>query len=225
MLEQLQENLGYKASDTHWLEQAMTHKSSSRSEFNNERLEFMGDAIVDCVIADILFDQFPDDDEGNLSRKRAALVNEDSLYQLALRLKLDEFIVVTGGEAGAQLRANKRLLAGALEAVIGAIYKDAGFSEAYEWVKNLYQKEGQLDFSQYDFEKDYKTRFQEMIQEKLKVTPTYKLLGNTGPDHQKSFQVQVLVGDEVYGEGSGESKKIAAQMAAQAAIEKVKNEL
>jgi len=221
MLDRLQEALGYKASDTHWLQVALTHKSFDRDGENNERLEFIGDAVIDCVVADILFDQYPDDDEGNLSRKRAALVNEDSLYNLAVRLKLDEFLQVSGGEAEALLRTNKRLLAGSLEAVIGAIYKDAGFAAAYEWVKNLYVQGGIVDFSQYDFEKDYKTRFQEIIQDKHKITPVYKLLAISGPDHQKTFSVQVLVGDEVFGEGSGESKKVAAQLAAQAALKRV----
>lgn len=225
MLDKLQTNLNYKASDTHWLQMALTHKSFNKDGENNERLEFIGDAIVDCVVADILFDQYPEDDEGNLSRKRAALVNEESLYNLAMRLKLDECIQVSGGEAEATLRNNKRLLAGSLEAVIGAIYKDAGYAVAFNWVKNLYVQEGIVDFSQYDFEKDYKTRFQEIIQEKFKITPVYKLIGISGPDHQKVFNVQVLVGEDVFGEGSGESKKVAAQAAAQAALAKVNDGL
>jgi ribonuclease-3 len=218
MLEKLQTLINYKATNPHWLEVALTHKSFDRDGENNERLEFIGDAVIDCVVADILFDKYPDDDEGGLSRKRAALVNEESLYNLAMRLKLDECIQVSGGEAESLLRTNKRILSGSLEAVIGAIYKDAGFATAYEWVRNLYGEQGSTDFSQYDFEKDYKTRFQEIIQEKLKITPVYRQVGISGPDHQKVFTVQVMVGDEVYGEGSGESKKTAAQVAAQAAL-------
>ena len=221
MLEKLQSLLNYTPRDPLWLQTAMTHKSHNKEVANNERLEFIGDAIIDFVVADILFERFPEDSEGNLSRKRAALVNEDSLYNLAMRLKLDECLLVTAGEAESQLRANKRLLAGSLEAVIGAIYKDSGFQITYDWVKNLYMQNGIYDFSQYDFEKDYKTRFQEHIQEKFKITPIYKLIGISGPDHQKTFTVQVIVNDKIYGEGQGESKKIAAQVAAEEALKRI----
>lgn len=221
MVEKLQTLIGYTPKDPTWLQLAMTHKSHNRDAANNERLEFVGDAVIDFVVADMLFERFPEDTEGNLSRKRAALVNEDSLYNLAMRLKLDECLLVTTGEAESQLRANKRLLAGSLEAVIGAIYKDGGFQVAYDWVKALYSENGSYNFSQYDFEKDFKTRFQELIQEKYKVTPNYKLIDIQGPDHQKVFRVQVLVDDQVYGEGTGESKKIAAQVAAEAALKRM----
>jgi len=217
----LQAVLGYEAKDTQWLIEALTHKSTARKDpeaVNNERLEFMGDAVVDMVVADMLFDQFPDDDEGKLSRKRASLVNEESLYNLAMRLQLDEFLVVN--EAGTALRTNKRLLAGALEAVIGAIYKDSGFEKAYAWVKDLYEQNTDSKFSEHDFAKDFKTRFQELVQEKFKVTPIYKLIGIAGPDHQKQFKVQVMVEDQVYGVGEGESKKVAAQAAAEIALKR-----
>jgi ribonuclease III len=226
MLESLQKQIGYEAYNPRLLLQAMTHKSYTKRHpqhevGNNERLEFMGDAVVDLVIAHELYQMFPTDNEGSLSRKRASLVNEESLYNLAMRLKLDDFFLVDEGEKGGALRSNRRLLSGALEAVMGAIYEDRGFEAASAWIRNVFQREGFYRFANHDFEKDYKTRFQEMIQEKFKVTPSYRTVGISGPDHQKQFQVEVVVGEEVYGVGQGESKKIAEQVAAEQALKRM----
>ncbi len=227
-LNALQTQIAYQARNTALLMQAMTHKSfikrNPKHEVgNNERLEFLGDAVVDLVIADELYKMFPGDNEGSLSRKRASLVNEDTLYNLAMRLKIDEFMLVDDDSerGGASLRSSRRLLSGALEAVIGAIYEDQGFEAASQWIRQLYRDEGFYRFNDHDFEKDYKTRFQEKIQEKLKVTPIYRTVGISGPDHQKLFQVEVLVSGEVYGLGQGESKKIAEQVAAENALKRM----
>lgn len=228
-IEHLLANIDYRPKDETLFLRAMTHKSYSKQNGahaldNNERLEFLGDAVVDMVVGDILFDMFPDDTEGNLSRKRASLVNEDSLYNLAMRLKLDETLLVSENDHGSNLRTNKRLLAGALEAVIGAIFKDGGYPAASAWITELYRNHVNYEFSEHDFAKDYKTRFQEMIQEKLKVTPVYELAKISGPDHQKQFTVHVLVNGQVYGEGTGDSKKEAAQLAAEAALKRMGND-
>lgn len=223
MIVQLQEKINYVAKDPKWLQLAITHssylkKNSHLVSGNYERLEFVGDAVLDLVVANMLFDKFPSDDEGGLSRKRASLVNEESLYNISMRMKLDECLLLDEAEERQGLRANKRLLASVLEGLIGAIYKDSGFAKASEWVENVYNNHISHEFTDHDFSKDFKTRFQELIQEKLKITPTYQMSDVFGPDHQKMFKVQVLVNDQVYGEGTGESKKVAAQMAAEQAL-------
>ena len=224
-LERFQKQIGYEANNAQILVQALTHKSYRKrypdhATGNNERLEFMGDAVVDLVIASDLYKMFPEDNEGSLSRKRASLVNEDTLYNLAMRLKLDEYFLVDDGERSGNLRMNRRLLSGSLEAIIGAIYEDQGFGAAEKWIQNLFSDSGFYQFSDHDFAKDYKTRFQELVQDKLKVTPSYRTVAISGPDHQKVFTVEVLVQDQVYGEGAGESKKIAEQVAAQNALQR-----
>ncbi|MBY0385471.1 ribonuclease III [bacterium] len=226
-LKALQTQIGYQAQNDRLLLQALSHKSYIKRNLehpvgNNERLEFIGDAVVDLVIATDLYRIFPEDNEGSLSRKRASLVNEETLYHLAMRLKLDEFILVDDVENGKNnLRSSRRLLSGTLEAIIGAIYEDRGFETAKAWTQKLFEEQGFYQFSDHDFAKDYKTRFQELIQEKMKVTPSYRTVGFSGPDHQKMFQVEVLVFDEVYGVGEGESKKMAEQVAAENALKRM----
>lgn len=228
-LKTLQTQIGYQALNENILLQALSHKSYIKKNpkhpvGNNERLEFIGDAVVDLVIATDLYRIFPEDNEGSLSRKRASLVNEEALYNLAMRLKLDEFILVDDGEGGKNnLRSSRRLLSGTLEALIGAMYEDRGFEAAKVWTQKLFEEQGFYQFSDHDFAKDYKTRFQELIQEKMKVTPSYRTVGFSGPDHQKMFQVEVLVFDEVYGVGEGESKKMAEQVAAENALKRMNN--
>lgn len=224
-LDRFQKQISYEAQNTQLLVQALTHKSyrkryQEHPTGNNERLEYMGDAVVDMVVASDLYDMFPEDNEGSLSRKRASLVNEETLFNLAMRLKLDEYFLVDDGERSGNLRMNRRLLSGALEAIMGAIYEDRGFEAAKKWIQTLFTESGFYEFNAHDFMKDYKTRFQELVQEKMKVTPSYRVVAISGPDHQKSFTVEVLVQDQVYGLGAGESKKIAEQEAAQNALQK-----
>lgn len=228
MVRILQKKINYTAKDPCWLQMAITHssflkKNSKECSGDYERLEFIGDAVLDLVVANILFDKFPQDAEGPLSRKRAGLVNEESLYNLSMRLQLDECLLIDEAEERQGLRQNKRLLASVLEALIGAIYKDSGFGVAAAWVENLYRENLSCALEEVDFTKDYKTRFQELIQEKMKITPIYQMCEDFGPDHQKKFRVQVLVGSEICGEGLGESKKVAAQMAAEQALKRYQN--
>lgn len=227
VVENLQVKINYRANNPDWLRMAVTHssyvKKNSTVKGDYERLEFIGDAVLDLIVADMLFDQFPLDDEGHLSRKRASLVCEESLYNIAMRMQLDECLLLDDAEEKQGLRLNKRLLSSALEGLIGAIYKDSDFATAYAWVKNIFLTQLSKEFAEHDFVKDYKTRFQELMQEKMKTTPTYRMLDVYGPDHHKMFRVQVLVNDEVYGEGSGESKKVAAQMAAEQALKRVED--
>lgn len=226
LLSKLQAYINYEAKDPTFLRTALTHKSYIKSKSadpecreHNEKLEFIGDAVLDLIVADRLYKMFPLDNEGNLSRKRASVVNEESLYNLAMILKIDECLLLGEGEEMQGLRYNKRILASALEAIIGAIYLDRGYDSVNGWLSEVFQNYMNEQFTEHDFAKDFKTRFQELAQEKWKVTPTYDVRDVGGPDHQKRFFAQVRVKNDVMGEGFGESKKSAAQMAASAALE------
>lgn len=230
LIDKLQTYINYTAKNPVLLQTALTHKSYTKSKFanpdcreNNEKLEFIGDAVLDLVVADRLHRLFPQDNEGNLSRKRASIVNEDSLYNLAMILKIDECLLLGEGEDLQGMRYNKRLLASALEAIIGAIYLDQGYEAAHHWLSETFSHYMNEQFSEHDFLKDFKTRFQELAQEKWKATPVYDVRDVGGPDHQKRFYAQVKVKNEVMGEGFGESKKVAAQMAAEAALQRTQS--
>ena len=223
-LKNIEQAIFYKANDEKWLHQAFCHKSYHKEnpEFDhNEVLEFLGDAVLDLVISDILMERFKDDQEGSLSRKRASVVNEDRLDEIARACKMDQFILIGEREANNNLRANPRIVASVFEAVVGAIYKDSGFQVVDQWIRDRFKDVMNQAFSEHDFEKDYKTRFQEWVQETYKKTPRYQLIGQTGPDHAREFTMEVFIGEESWGQASGASKKTAAQNAAKQALKKV----
>lgn len=209
------------------LEQALTHKSyhnenSESSPGHNERLEFLGDAVLDLVLSDMLMKQFIDFSEGDLSKMRASLVNEVTLADLALEFEIDKHIKLGKGEISSGGSQKPRILASAIEAVIGAFYLDAGFEKSHLWIQELFKTRiEQLDLSQH-FASDYKTRLQEVVQEKFKSPPKYQVLSAIGPDHEKIFEVQVEVIGQILGMGQGKSKKQAEQEAAKCALEKIK---
>ncbi len=223
-LEKIEESIGYKANNPQWLKQAFCHKSFHKENpewKHNELLEFLGDAVLDLVVSDLLMEQFQDDQEGSLSRKRASVVNEESLYRLATGASMQEYLLIGEREANNNLRENPRIVASVFEAVVGAIYKDSGYEAAFSWIKNQFQDLLLQAFDQHDFEKDYKTRFQEWVQEKHKKTPNYRVIGQSGPDHARVFVMEVFVGEESWGTAEGTSKKMAAQKAAKQALERI----
>lgn len=205
------------------LQQALTHKSHANELKNalehNEKLEFIGDAVLDLVVGQDLYERFPQDSEGNLSKKRASVVNEEVLSAIAIRLGLQDMILLGKGEALTGGAAKPRLLASAFEAVLGALFLDQGF----DIVKGFIRQELKLEIDQMneqiDFEKDYKTRLQELSQKSFRETPTYELLAEEGPPHDRVFTVCVKLKDKVLASGQGKSKKTAEQMAAQMALE------
>lgn len=224
-LKNVEAKILYTSNDESWLKQAFCHKSFHKEnpEWNhNETLEFLGDAVLDLVISDLLMEKFTEDKEGSLSRKRASVVNEDRLCELAKKRSMDQFILVGDREANNNLKANPRIVASVFEAVVGAIYKDSGYEVAYQWIKEIFAPLIEEAFSEHDFEKDYKTRFQEWVQEEYKTTPKYKVISQSGPDHARTFELEVFVGEESWGVATGNSKKGAAQNAAKQALEKVK---
>lgn len=201
---------------------ALTHKSHFPQDgvvFNNEKLEFLGDAVLDLVLADILMNRFPDDDEGQLSRKKAYLVQEVSLFNCAQSIGLQDHIILGVNERAQGMNQNQRLLASALEALVGALYKDAGYRKVYEWVERQFAVPLQDVQQGSGSMLDHKTRLQELIQAQSKKTPTYSVVDSKGPDHHRMFQVEVLVDGSPLGRGSGASKKAAAQAAAKKALE------
>lgn len=202
---------------------ALTHKTFVNEHKDhvtphNERLEFLGDAVVDLAISDRLMARFPAATEGELSRLRALIVNEDGLARVARQMELGELLLLGRGEERTGGRHKSSVLADALEAVLGAIYLSCGLPAVLALVDRLFADalEGVATGRN---GLDYKTRLQEAAQLKLKVAPRYRVVSESGPDHSKVFEVEVVLGEEVYGRATGKSKKDAEQAAAQKTLE------
>lgn len=228
ILNELEKNIGYIFKNTEYLIMAVTHKSyyhEKRSRLNtqlthNEKLEFLGDAVLDLVLGEMLFFHFHDDSEGNLSKKRAALVNEDTLSEIAQSLKIQDYILLGKGENSTGGLQKPRLLSSTYEAIIGAIYRDGGFDTVKKIVQNHFIAElDKLSISESDFVKDYKTRFQELTQKKFKTAPKYELFSEEGPSHERVFFVNLILNDQIISTAQGRSKKQAEQEAAKKAFE------
>lgn len=223
---EFQSHLGYSFNNPKLLVEAFTHKSAfsnhrERMIESNERLEFLGDAVVDLVLSDILMNEYPSDEEGDLTKKRASLVNEYSLYEIAMQLKLENYIQLGRAEVEAGLNQNQRILASCLEALLGALYVDGGFAVVKQVVLALFAtKFEKLKMGVNEFE-DFKTQLQEKIQKKYHMTPSYTLVGSQGPEHQKIFEVEVLLEGKVLAKANGRNKKIAEQNAAKIALEEM----
>ena len=222
---ELQKIIQYQWKEPNLLKQALCHKSYAKEhpeQPHNEKLEFLGDAILGFVVTDLLMKTFDKDNEGSLSRKRASIVNEERLCQLATEKSLNSFLLIGKGEIKNELQKNPRILASGFEALIGAIYKDSGFKKVYEWINRVFQPIINKAFSEYDFESDYKSRLQEWVQEEFKLTPTYHVTSEEGPDHARVFEVEVTVGDQSWGKAKGHSKKSASHNAARKILEQRK---
>lgn len=243
----IENSMGYVFTRRELLDQALTHKSFANEQLtsvasaspepivedrsvsklaptigNNERLEFLGDAVLDLALSALMMNRFPLDPEGSLSKKRASLVNEDTLARLASELKLEGIIRLGRGEQKTGGVAKPRILASTFEAVIGAVFLDGGYVAASQAIEKLFDsKLTELATSAIDFQHDYKTRLQERIQEAHRATPNYKVEREFGPDHDKRFEVSVSVGESVIANGIGKSKKAAEQDAAREALEKM----
>lgn len=211
--------LGHTFSDQKLLRTALTHRSFGSP--NNERLEFLGDGILDCVIAAVLFHRFPDLAEGDLSRLRANLVRQEALHRLATGLKIGDCLHLGEGELKSGGAQRPSILADALEAVFGAIYLDAGFDAAYSVIANLYAplldelKPGQV-------QKDAKTNLQEWLQARKKPLPRYHLLEATGAAHEQRFEVACEIDNPpLRTTGYGQSRRIAEQVAADKALKEL----
>jgi ribonuclease-3 len=221
--EDLQKSLGYQFRDEKLITEALTHRSYTK-EFNNERLEYLGDAVLDLIVGEYLYHLFPDAEEGMLSKLRAALVNEDAFYKLAKRLNLGEYLFLSPAEENNGGRDKPSILSSAFEAIIGALYLEAGFDKAKEVALDLIKKE-YSNINPRELLKDYKTTLQEITQAHFGVVPEYRLIKAVGPDHKKEFEIAVYINDKEYARAKGRSKKAAQQEGARLTIEKLKKEL
>lgn len=217
----LEAKLGYKFRNPLLLAEALTHPSlayeAKRAQFDNQRLEFLGDAVLQLALTERLFRMFPDFPEGRMTKLRARLVSRTALAQFAAALELGKFILLGKGEESSGGRSRASTLADAFEALIGAVYLDGGHASAQKVVLNLFEQEIH-SLSVSDEDANPKGTLQELLQELASETPRYEIISQTGPDHCRLFVSQVLWKNEVLGQGSGNSKKEAEIHAAKNAI-------
>ncbi len=228
-IDQVSSSIGYVFRHPHLLDEALTHKShvnevKDKRDRHNERLEFLGDAVLALVMSQHLIVTFPDCAEGELSKIKARLVSEASLAKAARRLGLGSLLRLGKGEELTQGRQKNSLLANALEALIAAVYLDGGLDAAQGFILRAYAQDlvelaGLPSPDVAGDSQDYKTRFQEWCQKRFEALPHYLTVRESGPDHQKTFEVQLKLHDEVLGTGSGRTKKEAEQMAAKQALQ------
>lgn len=221
----LEKIVGVKFKNTDLLRQAMVHRSyiNEHPEFelhHNERLEFLGDAVLEIIVTENLYHNYPQTPEGDLTNWRASLVNAKMLAQVGNEMGIEDFLYMSKGESkDANSKARQYILANAMEAIIGAIYLDQGIKKSTDFVNKfiLFRLEGILAEQLYV---DPKSKFQEKSQELHKLTPHYKILSESGPDHNKIFQVGVYLNDEMIAKGEGSSKQEAQVDAAAKGIKK-----
>jgi ribonuclease-3 len=217
----LEARLGHHFRRVGLLETALTHKSflnerPSPGREDNERLEFLGDAVLDLAIGHLLMEAHPGRSEGELSKTRAQIVNEQGLAEVALGLGLGEWLFLGRDEEQTGGRHKASLLADACEAVIAAVYLDAGFDAALAMVRNLFAE--RVGAALRAGGSDFKTRLQERVQGELRLQPRYQVVGTEGPDHDKTFEVAIHVGERELARATGKSKKEAEQRAAERAL-------
>jgi ribonuclease III len=220
------ERLGLPVRDLDLLEQALVHSSwlhehPDAARGHNERLEFLGDAVVNLTVSEALYARYPGDDEGVLSARRAAIVSTVGLARLAGRIELGQAVLLGQGESQRSGRRRPSLLASSFEALVGALYLDLGFERVRAWLVELAAPELDLD-APIGSLKSPKSRLQEYTQRRSGERPEYRLLDASGPDHEKSFRIEVWVGGEVLGVGAGSSRREAETAAAAEAIERIR---
>ncbi len=228
-LSDLEAALNVSFEDKSLLQRALTHRSYLNENphlpwLDNERLEFLGDAILGFVTAEHLYHRFPEMKEGDLTSLRAALVRGQTLAEYAQEFNLGEFLLISRGEDAAGGRQRAALLAATFEAVIGALHLDRGFDAARELIVRVIEtKTHRIVHERLD--RNAKSLLQELSQGRLKLTPMYQIVDARGPDHAREFTVQVRLGERVYGSGTGRNKQSAEQEAARAAIHELEREL
>ena len=217
---ELEECLGYSFNNKDLIIEALTHKSFKKA-YNNERLEFLGDAVLNLIVGEFLFKKFPKSAEGDLSKLRANLVNEKGFTKLANAINLGEFIYLSDAEERNNGRNKASILSDAFEAIMGAVYIESGLEVLKPIILNLLDKNYE-DITLDNLFSDYKTALQEVTQAMFGVIPTYKLESATGPDHLKEFELSLWINDKKYTTATGKSKKLAQQSAAKVVLEQLK---
>jgi ribonuclease-3 len=229
---QLCQRLDYEFQQQEFLRQALTHKSfipsdTEESYGNNERIEFLGDAVLDLVISEMLMEKFPELDEGGLSKFRASLVSESALSKKARELELGECLLLGRGEEVTGGRQKTSLLADTFEAVMAAVYLDSrenhGIKQITRVIQTLFLPHLPVDADGY-ITRDYKSELQEHVQKLFGIPSTYELMEESGPDHEKEFTMAVYVKEKECGRGVGASKKLASQLAAENALLRIQEE-
>ena len=215
-IESLEDKLGYKFKDEKLIIEALTHKSY-KQPYDNERLEFLGDAVLDLIVGEYLYKKFSKSDEGKLSKIRASLVNEAGFDKLARALNLGDYILLSNAEDNNGGREKPSLLSNAFEAIIGAIYLESGL-KTVELIAIKLIETNHEEISLDSLFRDFKTTLQELTQARFGMTPEYKVISSRGPDHLKEFEVGVFIQDKEYARAIGKSKKIAQQEAAKEAV-------
>ncbi len=221
---QLEERLHYTFKNKKWLILACSHSSfvnenRKKTQEHNERIEFLGDSVLGMIVCEFLFENFLECSEGKLSNLKAKLVDAVACHQYIDRLGLNSYILLGKGELQHLHRSERRIYANFFEALVGAIFLDGGFEEAKNFF--LYHFKDSIQQILNESVPNFKATLQEYSQEKYHIHPQYILVSETGPEHEKSFTVEVYVNDQVMGQGSGKSKKIAEQAAAENAMKKL----
>jgi ribonuclease III len=227
MFQELEGRIGHSFQRQDLLEVALTHRSyffehKKTSPGHFERLEFLGDAVLDMILSEILMTRFTQVDEGTLSKWRASLVNEATLGEIAKDLGIANHLFL--GKSETRENARPRLLGSALEAVIAAMYLDAGIDKVKEFIGREFESRILNLDDQNQFATDFKTRLQELTQKRLRTVPEYRLVSSHGPEHAKQFRYEVLVQEKPLGEGEGNSRKSAEQAAARNALESMQKD-
>ena len=220
---EVQQRISYTFKSAALLERALTHKSYANENkvvLHNERLEFLGDSVLNLVVSEYLMKFCPFSSEGDLSRLRAAIVSEPALAEVARKIGLGTYLLLGKGEELTGGRNKDSLLADSLEALIAAVYLDAGMDATRSLTLNLFQDKINTHCIQ-GASSDYKTKLQEYCQERLKQLPEYRVVSKTGPDHQREYVVEVFLTGGIQGQGTGQSKKEAQQQAAKHALAKL----
>jgi len=221
-IKSLQEKLHYEFKDEALIIEALTHKSY-KQPYDNERLEFLGDAVLDLIVGEYLFTKFRNSDEGKLSKIRASLVNETGFDKLARALNLGDYILLSNAEENNGGREKSSLLSNAFEAIMGAIYLEAGLEIVSKIAIDLIEGNHE-EISLDSLFRDFKTTLQEITQARFGITPEYIVLASRGPDHLKEFEVGVYIEGKEYAKAVGKSKKIAQQVAAEIAVKLLKED-
>ena len=222
-LEKLEETINYNFKNKKLLIEALTHKSY-KQPYDNERLEFLGDAVLDLIVGEYLYLKFPKSDEGKLSKIRASLVNETGFCKLANYINLGDYILLSNAEENNGGREKSSLLSNAFEAIMGAVYLEGGLKIVNDIAIDLILKNHE-EISLDSLFKDYKTTLQELTQARFGITPEYKVIASRGPDHKKEFEIIVVIQGKEYAKAIGKSKKIAQQESAKTTITLLEKEL
>jgi ribonuclease-3 len=222
----LEYRIDYVFNDIKLMDQSLTHKSaiSNNDSYSicNERMEFLGDAVLELVVSSFLYKEFPDYTEGQLSKLKAVIVSQSILTSRSRELELGEFIRFGSGESSTGGKDKSSNLANALEAIIAAIYIDGGLKAAEKFILKIFSDEIQ-ELDKDEMKRDYKSALQEYWQASFQKPPVYKVINQTGPDHDKRFEIEVTLSGESYGRGIGRNKKEAEQRAAEKALETIFN--